>query len=138
MVKDPNRFQFEDLLVYQKSLDFLDLVYDQTAKFPQSQVYVLTSQYQRAALSIALNIAEGTGGTSKEFIRALRILRNSAKECIACTTVALRRKYISPNEESVTREKLAELSKMLSGLIESIKSKSKKRAQSTELPTINS
>lgn len=138
MAKDLNRFQFEDLLVYQKSLDFLDLVYDQTAQFPQSQVYVLTSQYQRAALSIVLNIAEGTGGTSKEFIRALRISRNSTKECIGCMTLALRRKYISPKEESITREKLAELSKLLSGLIESIKSKSKKRVLSSELPTTNS
>jgi four helix bundle protein len=125
MAKGVDTFQFEELKVYQKALDFLDYVYDQTVRFPQSQAYILTSQYQRAALSVVLNIAEGAGGTSKEFIRALRIARNSVKECVACVTVALRRNYINQKDESATREKLVELSKMLSGLIESIRSKSK-------------
>jgi len=125
MTRDKNTFQFEELKVYHKALDFLDHVYDQTEKFPQAQMYVLSSQYQRAALSIVLNISEGAGGTSKEFLKSLRISRNSAKECVACMTVALRRKYISEKEEVYTREKLIEISKMLSGLIESIKVRTK-------------
>ena len=88
MTRDKNTFQFEELKVYHKALDFLDHVYDQTEKFPQAQMYVLSSQYQRAALSIVLNISEGAGGTSKEFLKSLRISRNSAKEVVASMTVA--------------------------------------------------
>jgi four helix bundle protein len=115
-----NIFKFEELKVYQKALDFIDLVYDRTKNFPAHEIYGVTSQYPRAAQSIALNIAEGSGGTPKEFRKFLRTSRNSVKECIVCITVASRRQYLKKQDEAGAREKLVELSKMLSGLISSI------------------
>lgn len=57
------KFSFEELRVYQKSLDFVDEVYKITKEFPNNERFGLTTQYRRAAQSIALNIAEGAGDT---------------------------------------------------------------------------
>jgi four helix bundle protein len=54
-----NKFNFENLSVYQKSLNFIQLIYKITAPFPESERFGLTSQFRRAATSIALNIGEG-------------------------------------------------------------------------------
>lgn len=129
-----NRFNFESLIVYQKSLDYIDLVYELTSKFPAHELYGLTSQWRRAACSVSLNTGEGEGGTTKEFANFLRISKRSIKECVVCTTISLRRKYISGSEESESRARLVELSKMNSGLSKSLK----KRLLSTQLLTPNS
>lgn len=136
-----NVFNFEKLLVYQKSLDFIDGVYDITDKFPQNERFNLTDQYRRAATSIALNIGEGSGGTDKEFNSFLRISKRSMKECVVCTTIAYRRKYITLEEENLMRNRLVELAKMNSGLSKSIRSKilltSKPKTPNSALQTPN-
>jgi four helix bundle protein len=121
--KNENIFNFEKLIVYQKSLDFIDNVYDTTSKFPQNEKFNIIDQFRRAATSIALNIGEGSGGTDKEFNAFLRISKRSIKECMVCTTIAYRRNYITSDEEAWLRIKLVELAKMNSGLSKSIRSK---------------
>ncbi|PTX45016.1 four helix bundle protein [Christiangramia gaetbulicola] len=109
-------FNFEKLEVYNKSILFTDLVYFKTKDFPKEELYGLTSQLRRAASSIALNIAEGSGGTKKEFNRYLVIASNSLNECIVCITIAERQKYISAEDQTQMRLNLTEISKMISGL----------------------
>jgi four helix bundle protein len=116
-----NIFNFEKLIVYQKSLDYIDFVYDLTSKFPKEEKYSLISQWRRAANSVALNMGEGEGGTVKEFSNFLRISKRSVKECVVCTTISLRRKYITASEENESRVKLVELAKMNSGLSKAVK-----------------
>jgi four helix bundle protein len=123
--KKENVFNFEKLLVYQKSLDFIDKVYDITDKFPISEKFNITDQFRRAATSIALNIGEGSGGTDKEFNSFLRISKRSVKECVVCTTVSFRRKYINAEEESQLRSRLVEIAKMNSGLSKAVRMKIK-------------
>lgn len=110
------KFQFEELEVYQKSLNFIDLVYELTRNFPKNEIYGLSSQFRRAAVSISLNIAEGSGGSKKEFHRYLVIASNSLKECVVCITIAERQKYLSAEEKILMRSILTEISKMISGL----------------------
>ena len=81
-MKGELQFSFENLQVYQKSLEFVDLVYEVTKEFPKSELYNLTSQFKRAAVSIALNIAEGAGDTNAQFSRFLQIALDSVKECV--------------------------------------------------------
>ncbi|MCM8569667.1 four helix bundle protein [Gramella jeungdoensis] len=110
------QFNFEKLEVYQKTLNFVDLVYEITKSFPREELYGLTSQFRRASISIALNIAEGSGGSKKEFSRYLIIASNSLKECLVCITIAKRQKYIDSDTEKDLRYFLTEISKMISGL----------------------
>ena len=121
-MKQNTHFKFEELQVYQKALDFVDLAYETTQLFPKSELYILTSQYKRAALSIALNTAEGHGDTNAQFNRFLQIAINSVKECVVCSTVARSQKFITKEQDEHNRVKLAELSKMIGGLQKYLKS----------------
>ena len=109
-------FKFEDLKVYQKALDFVDVVYDLTKTFPKQEQYNLVSQFNRASVSIALNIAEGHGDTNAQFNRFLRIARDSVNECVVCSTIAFRRGYLESQDNENNRLLLSELAKMISGL----------------------
>ncbi len=114
------KFTFENLTVYQKSLDF---VYDTFEKFPKREMYVLVSQCIRAANSIVLNISEGAGASDVQFNRYLQIALDSTRECVVCSTITKRRKYITENHDHKTRIQIAELSKMITSLQKYIRSK---------------
>lgn len=114
-------FNFEKLTMYQKSLDFIDAMYTLTTNSPSSESYGLTSRYQRAALSITLNISEVHGDTEKQFNRCLTMAWNSVKECVNCSTIARRRNFISQIQDDEARLKLEELAKMITGLPKSLK-----------------
>ncbi len=109
-------FKFEELQVYQKSLAFLDYVYQITSAFPKEERYQLSSQYVRAAQSICLNIAEGAGGTRPQFNRYLQIAQSSIRECVVCSTIAKRRKYTTGEINQQSRALLLEMAKMTSSL----------------------
>ncbi len=118
-------FNFEDLKVYQKALDFTDHAYSLTAKFPKSELYGLTSQFNRAAVSIALNTSEGSGNTDAQFHKYLQVADDSLRECVTCSTIAFRREYISSEENQKTRILLLEMFKMIKALQKYLKSKGK-------------
>lgn len=118
-------FNFEKLTVYQKALDFVDLTYLTCKEFPKNEQYGLSSQFTRAAVSIALNIAEGSGDTNPQFNRFLQIALNSVKECVVCSTIATRQNYITKELDFTNREKLEELSKMITSLQKYLNSNSK-------------
>lgn len=73
---------FEDLIVWQKAHQFVLNIYKYTSAFPREEVYVLTSQFRKAAISIAANIAEGFKKRGKkDKVRFLNIAQGSAEEC---------------------------------------------------------
>lgn len=115
------KFDFENLRVYQKALDYVSFIYEITKSFPKSETYSLVDQFRRAAVSICLNIAEGTGGTKAEFAQFTKIARRSVRECVACTEIAQRLKFIDLPAKEKSRNHCAELSMMLNGLIKSLK-----------------
>jgi four helix bundle protein len=81
MEREPAK-TFEDLIVWQKAHQFVLSVYKYTATFPKEEVYVLTSQFRRAAISIAANIAEGFKKKGKKDKgRILNISQGSTEEC---------------------------------------------------------
>jgi four helix bundle protein len=109
-------FRFEKLDVYQKSLDIIDDLYDLSEKFPKHEIYGLTSQLRRAALSIALNVGEGSGSSDRNFNKYIGISSDSLKECVVCLTIAQRRNYITIEENEKLREKLIVIAKMMTNL----------------------
>jgi len=74
---------FKDLIVWQKAHRFVLEVYEATKNFPKNEIYGLTSQFRRAAVSIAANIAEGFKKRGKrDKINYLNIAQGSLEECI--------------------------------------------------------
>jgi len=117
------KFSFENLNVYEKAIDFVDMVYTITKSFPKDEKYNLTSQFSRAATSIALNIAEGAGDSNAQFNRFLQIAQNSIRECIVCATIAKRQCYITDEVDISIRRKLSEMAKMITNLQKYLKNK---------------
>lgn len=72
---------YKDLIVWQKSIDLVAELYEITKKFPREEVYGITSQMKRSAVSIPSNIAEGRNrGTKKDYLQFLRIAYGSGAE----------------------------------------------------------
>ena len=110
-------FMFENLEVYQKAIDFADKITTSTEKFPRGY-YFLADQLNRAALSIATNIAEGNGRFTKADRKNFFIIaRGSVQECVPLLELAVRRKFIKPDDHQRLRNDLEESAKMISGLI---------------------
>ncbi|MEK6564324.1 MAG: four helix bundle protein [Candidatus Omnitrophota bacterium] len=110
-------FMFENLKVYQKAVAFADEISSLTEGFSKGNYY-LTDQLNRAALSIAANIAEGNGRYGKaDRKNFFRISRGSAFECIPILELCKRKKLIGEEKHKALKENLDETCKMLSGLI---------------------
>ncbi len=116
MEKSDYHFSFEDLLVYQKAMEFGEVVNKIVKKLPVEERFELRSQFMRAADSIALNIAEGSAGSDAQFYNFLGHSLYSANECVSCNTKARLRKYITYEEFEKNRELLTELTKMIISL----------------------
>jgi len=110
-------FAFEKLIVYQKAVDFADAVAALTEQFPRGSRY-LADQLNRAALSIAANIAEGNGRFTKPDRRNFfGIARGSIQECVPVLELARRRSFVADALHGQLKDALEEIAKMLSGLI---------------------
>lgn len=116
-------FAFEKLLVYQKSVDFVDVICQHTEEFTRGYGFLI-DQLNRAALSISANIAEGNGRFTKpDRKHFFGISRGSVQECVPLLELALRRKLISPVVHADLKSKLEEISRMLSGLINGLENR---------------
>lgn len=110
-------FAFEKLLVYQKSVDFADAVCTLTRGFPRGYFF-LADQLNRAALSVAANIAEGNGRFTKADRRHFfGIARGSVQECVPLLALGARQKLLDADSHGRLRAALEENAKMLSNLI---------------------
>jgi four helix bundle protein len=116
-------FQFEKLLVYQKSVDFADQIYATTEEFTRGYGF-LVDQLNRAALSISANIAEGNGRFTKADRKNFFIIaRGSVQECVPLLELARRRNLINDKRHARLKSQLEEISKMLSGLIDGLENR---------------
>lgn len=108
---------FENLDVYQKAIIFADEISDLTKDFSRGNYY-FTDHLNRAALSIATNIAEGNGRYSKaDRKNFFRIARGSAFECVPILELCKRKKLIKEEKHKALKNNIDEIGKMLSGLI---------------------
>lgn len=117
------KFKFEELRIYQEAIDFVSYIYSLTKKWSSPYKFSLADQLQRAALSIALNIAEGSGRTSKDFQHFLSVARGSCYECVAVLAIARKERLISENEYARVYDRIIIMAKMLTSLKTSISSK---------------
>ena len=115
---------YQDLIVWQKSVLLVTDIYALTKNFPQDERFGITSQLNRAAVSVPANIAEGWGREiSKNYLQFLRTSRGSIMEVQTLLIISKNLNYISEEKFEVLRSKTEEVGKILQGLIKSINEK---------------
>lgn len=116
---------YKDLIVWQRSIELVVAVYELTEKFPKEEMYGLTLQMRRAAVSIASNIAEGRfRGTKKDFLQYLRISYSSGAELETQIIIAKKLPKTNNLDYSKVDSFLEEAMKMLNKMIRNFNPKS--------------
>ena len=109
---------YRDLIVWQKSMDVVTLIYKVVKQFPEDEKFGLTSQIKRSSVSVPSNIAEGYGRNyTKDYIRFLNIARGSLYEMQTQLQVAVNLGFIIEAELNKTKPLSKEVEKMLNSLI---------------------
>ena len=117
---------FEDVIAWQKARIFINHVYRITKGFPNEERFGLTSQFQRAAVSIAANIAEGYKRVGKDDkLRFYNYSQGSLEECRCYIYLSNDFNYISKEEAELMIDEIEETSKILNSYIISIKNRQK-------------
>jgi four helix bundle protein len=110
-------FNFEKLEVWQKAIDFADLVYTNTRSFPSVEHFGLTNQMRRAAVSISSNLAEGSSRHSKiDFARFVEISTGSVFEVVSQAFIAKNQGFLNDERFRLLYQAAEEQSRMQSGL----------------------
>ena len=113
---------FRNLLIWQKSMDLVTKIYSSTQQFPKEELFGLTSQIRRSAISIPSNIAEGYGRDSnKEYLRFLNISISSLFEMQTQLEIAKNINYINETDFNKIYEDSREIERMLTSFIKKIK-----------------
>lgn len=105
---------FRDLLIWQKAMNLVTNTYQITQKFPKEELFGLTSQIRRSAISLPSNIAEGYGRDSnKELLRFIKIVIGSLFEFQTQIEIAKNINYLNENEFKNLYEETRELEAMI-------------------------
>ena len=114
----------KDLDVWKKSVSLVTLIYEKTKGFPKDELYGLTNQIRRSAVSIPSNIAEGSARKgNKEFAQFLYIGLGSLSELETQLIIATNLKYISSEKSEIIMNDLNDIRRMLVGLIKYVKTR---------------
>ena len=112
---------YQELIVWQKSMDLAVEIYRLTRQFPAEERYGITSQMRRAATSIPANIAEGQARRSTgEFLQSLGVARGSLAELETFLTLSTRLNMTTPEDSERLLSDCVEINKMLNALIKSL------------------
>lgn len=112
---------FRELIVWQRAVDLATLLYQVTRQFPREERYGLTSQLRRAGVSIASNIAEGSGrGTRTDYRSFLRVARGSALEVQTQLTIAQNLHFGDAIQIAAAEALTDEISRMLWAMIQKL------------------
>jgi four helix bundle protein len=113
---------FKNIEVWKKAHKLVLDIYQYTISFPSSELYGITSQIRRAAVSIPTNIAEGSAkGSNADFGRYLQIAFGSASEVEYLLLLSFELKFINEESYTVLLNQIIEIKKMLSGFIKKLK-----------------
>ena len=108
---------FRDLRVWQRGMDIVEAIYRVSAAFPKCELYGLTGQVRRAAVSVPSNIAEGhTRASTKEYLNHVSMAQASLAEVETQMEIASRLGYLASTELSLVLEQAAVLGKQLYAL----------------------
>ena|ERR1051326_1841293 len=113
---------FRDLKVWEKSHRLVLAIYDATRGFPREELYGLTSQLRRAAVSVPTNMAEGCGrGSDSDFARFLQIAMGSACESEYLLLLSRDLQYLDEEVYLRLNERVIEIKRMLAALMQTLR-----------------
>lgn len=113
---------FKDLLLWQEAHQLVLSIYKLSEQFPKSELFGVTSQLRRAAVSMPCNIAEGCGRyTAKDFANFLQIALGSTNETDYLTLLAKDLNYMSESQFDAVQERLNKIRAMNINLIEKVR-----------------
>ena len=116
------RRSYQDLFAWKKAIELVTKIYEATKAFPKEELYGLTSQIRRAAVSIPSNIAEGQGRLTKgEFQQFLGHARGSLLEVETQIVIALNLHYLTQEQTDELFDISAEVGRVLNGVLRSIR-----------------
>jgi len=114
---------YKNLIVWQKSMDLVILIYEMTKKFPREEIYGISGQMKRAVISIPSNIAEGSRRSSrKDFRNFLINAYGSGAELETQIQITKRLRFEIQENYLKIEELLSEIMRMLNKLINNLKS----------------
>ena len=117
------RRKHHDLKVWQEAMELVTDIYRVTGEFPREEIYSLTSQMRRAAVSVPSNIAEGAARISnKEFLQFLAIARGSLSELETQIIISQNLDYVQDVDQILKR--VSTVFALLGGLMKSIRARS--------------
>lgn len=120
---------FRELKVWQKAHELVLVTYQESGHFPKHEIYGLTTQLRRAAVSIAANISEGAGKNSRpDFARFLQISLGSASEVEYELLLARDLGYLDSETHARVAALVIETKKMLTGFIQYLQSRTQTRS----------
>lgn len=120
---------FKELKVWHKAYALSLAIYEKSRNFPKEELYGLTSQLRRAAVSVGANIAEGCGRRSDgEFIRFLQIARGSVAEVEHHLLLTRDLKFLTSDVHRDLEKKVIEVQRMLTSLVTAIEQRNSGRA----------
>jgi len=112
---------YQELVAWQKAMDFAEAVHRVTRRFPRHEMFGLTSQLRRAVISVPSNIAKGQGrGTTKEFIQFLNYSTGSLQEAETQLILGRRFDYMAERELNGFLEMSNEVGRVNNGLIRAL------------------
>ena len=118
---------YKELIVWQKSMDLTIMVYKAVKQLPKEDIFSLSDQIRRAAISIPSNIAEGQQRLSgKEFIHFLSIAKGSLAELETQLMICERLNYMTSAQTKPIMDLCIEISKMLNSLLKQLQNRDEK------------
>ncbi|MDD2710512.1 MAG: four helix bundle protein [Verrucomicrobiae bacterium] len=113
---------YRDLFAWQKAMSLVTEIYRMTGMFPKEEIYGITSQMRRCAVSIPSNIAEGYGRHSRDdYLRFLQMAMSSLFEIQTQMEIAMNLKYVEKNQFDEVYQSSREIERILAGLIQSVR-----------------
>lgn len=116
------KFKFENLIIWQRAMDYGEEIYLITKQFPKEEIFNLNSQIRRAVDSIALNISEGsTGQSNLEYRKFIGYSMRSLAEVVTCLHKAKRRNYLDENKFEILYNEAFNLMNMMASFRSKLK-----------------
>lgn len=126
--------RFRSIKAWQRADDLVAMIYQATRGFPREELYGLTSQIRRAAVSVAANIVEGSARRSRsEYLQFLSIAKSSLNEVSYYLHLAKRLTYFSTNQFNELDQMCEETARVLYGLIQAVSKDGANRSQVSSL-----